>query len=56
MMEKRGIKIESDVAKFRTLSNRAQNIVLQNMRKENDYSDAPDEFRGKCFSGVQHIA
>jgi hypothetical protein len=29
------------------LSLRAQNIAVQNFRKENDYSDAPDEFRGK---------
>lgn len=47
IMEKRGIKPESQLTQFRSLGLRAQNIAVQNFRKETDYSDAPDEFRGQ---------
>jgi len=45
-MERRGIKSETQLTQFRSLGHRAQNIAVQNLRKDNDYSDAPDEFRG----------
>lgn len=45
-MEKHGIKGETPLKQFRALGQRAYNIAIQNMRKETDYSDAPEEFRG----------
>lgn len=33
------------IAHWRELANKAQKIVLQNQKRELDYSDAPDEFR-----------
>lgn len=45
-MEKHGIKGETPLKQFRALGQRAYNIAIQNMRKDTDYSDAPEEFRG----------
>ncbi|BES87556.1 factor E4 [Nesidiocoris tenuis] len=39
------IKSISEVEKFLALAKRAQEISIMNMRKEVDFSDAPDEFR-----------
>uniref|UniRef100_A0A0A9Z5W3 Ubiquitin conjugation factor E4 B n=1 Tax=Lygus hesperus TaxID=30085 RepID=A0A0A9Z5W3_LYGHE len=39
------IKSTTEVQKFKKLGKRAQEIAVQNMRKEVDFSDAPDEFR-----------
>jgi ubiquitin conjugation factor E4 B len=44
-MERANIKFESQLAQFRALAARAQNIVVQNLRQDTDYSDAPDEFK-----------
>ncbi|CAG7716740.1 unnamed protein product, partial [Allacma fusca] len=44
-MERANIKASSQICQFRSLADRAQNIAIQNMRKETDYSDAPEEFR-----------
>jgi ubiquitin conjugation factor E4 B len=44
-MERANIKASSQVCQFRSLADRAQKIAVQNMRKETDYSDAPEEFR-----------
>lgn len=35
------------LSKFRALGLKAYNIAIQNMRQETDYSDAPEEFKGK---------
>mgnify|MGYP000967656655 CR=1 FL=1 len=35
------------IEKFRDLADRAHKIAVQNMEKEVDYNDAPDEFKGK---------
>ncbi|XP_071439360.1 ubiquitin conjugation factor E4 B [Hetaerina americana] len=39
------IKSPSQVRKFLELSSRAEQMVIQNLKKEVDYGDAPDEFR-----------
>ncbi|XP_046405422.1 ubiquitin conjugation factor E4 B isoform X2 [Ischnura elegans] len=39
------IKTSSQVRKFLELSSKAEQMVIQNMKKEVDYGDAPDEFR-----------
>lgn len=49
IMEKHGIKGESQLNQFRTLGQRAYNIAIQNMRQETDFSDAPEEFRGTNY-------
>lgn len=55
-MDRRSIKSDTQLSQFKALGQRATNIAVQNIRKETDYSDAPDEFRGKYFTKlkVQH--
>ncbi|KAI1231555.1 hypothetical protein IHE44_0008010 [Lamprotornis superbus] len=46
-MRKAGIKSTIAIEKFKLLAERVEEIVAKNARAEIDYSDAPDEFRGK---------
>ena len=45
-MERALIKTASEIEQFRNLAEKANEIAIQNIKKEVDYSDAPDEFRG----------
>jgi ubiquitin conjugation factor E4 B len=46
-MERALIKTPSEIEQFRSLADKANEIAIQNIKREVDYSDAPDEFRGK---------
>ena len=46
-LERSLIKSGSEVEQFKALATRAAEIAIQNIKKEVDYNDAPDEFRGK---------
>ena len=37
----------SDVEKFKALGVKAQQITIDNMKKDEEYEDAPDDFLGK---------
>lgn len=45
-MERASIKTSIEIDKFRDLANRANEIAIQNIKREVDYSDAPEEFKG----------
>lgn len=45
-MERALIKTPLELEKFRGLSEKAAEIVVQNMKREVDFSDAPEEFKG----------
>lgn len=49
-MRKAGIKSTIAIEKFKLLAEKVEEIVAKNARAEIDYSDAPDEFRGKLIS------
>jgi ubiquitin conjugation factor E4 B len=49
-MERALIKTPSEIEQFRSLAEKANEIAIQNIKREVDYSDAPDEFRGKCIT------
>ncbi|KAJ7412382.1 Ubiquitin conjugation factor E4 B [Willisornis vidua] len=51
-MRKAGIKSTIAIEKFKLLAEKVEEIVAKNARAEIDYSDAPDEFRGKWSSSV----
>ncbi|XP_075218617.1 ubiquitination factor E4B [Lycorma delicatula] len=44
-MERARIKTGAELEKFRNLAQRATEIAIQNIKREVDYNDAPDEFR-----------
>lgn len=46
-MKKAGIKSTIAIEKFKLLSEKVEQIVARNSQSEMDYSDAPDEFKGK---------
>lgn len=46
-MERARIKTASEVERFRALAAKAYEISVANIKREVDYNDAPDEFRGK---------
>ena len=46
-MERVLCKTTNEVERFRALAQRASEIAIQNIKREVDYNDAPDEFRGK---------
>lgn len=46
-MRKAGIKSTIAIEKFKLLSEKVEEIVARNSQSEMDYSDAPDEFKGK---------
>ena len=57
-MEKSLMRLPMDIEKFMALAEKAQTVVVANMKKDEDYDDAPDEFIGtamkhkqKCFYG-----
>ena len=37
----------SDIEKFMALGDKAQEVTIANLKKDEDYDDAPDEFIGK---------
>ena len=39
----------NDIAKFQALAEKAHQITIDNLKKDEDYEDAPDEFIGKFF-------
>lgn len=48
-MERAVIKTPLELERFRDLAKRAAEIVIQNQKREIDFSDAPEEFRGIIF-------
>lgn len=46
-MRKAGIKSTIAIEKFKLLSEKVEEIVARNSQSEMDYSDAPDEFKGR---------
>ncbi|CAG2056770.1 unnamed protein product, partial [Timema podura] len=44
-MERALIKTSTQIDQFRSLALKASEIAIQNIKREVDYSDAPDEFR-----------
>jgi ubiquitin conjugation factor E4 B len=44
-------RAEVDVAKFQALAAKAKEIVILNLKKDEDYEDAPDEFIGNVLAG-----
>ena len=48
-MEKFLCSSPADIAKFMALGRRAQEVVVVNLKKDEDYDDAPDEFIGGIF-------
>ncbi|MEJ1272455.1 ubiquitination factor E4B [Cricetulus griseus] len=53
-MRKAGIKSTIAIEKFKLLAEKVEEIVAKNARAEIDYSDAPDEFRGKFVCLCSH--
>lgn len=51
-MERALIKTPLELEKFRGLSEKAAEIVVQNMKREVDFSDAPEEFRGDLLISI----
>lgn len=51
-MERALIKTPLELEKFRGLSEKAAEIVVQNMKREVDFSDAPEEFRGDLLNSI----
>ena len=45
----------NDIAKFQKLAEKAQQITIDNLKKDEDYEDAPDEFIGKFFDRKHSI-
>ena len=43
---------QEDIGKFQKLAEKAQEITLANLKKDEDYEDAPDEFIGKYFVSI----
>ena len=46
-LERASIKSPEEIDAFRNLAARANDISVQNMKKEIDFNDAPEEFRGR---------
>ena len=42
----------NDIAKFQKLAEKAQQITIDNLKKDEDYEDAPDEFIGKFLKKI----
>lgn len=45
-MERSRIKTATELERFRALAVKAYDISVANIKREVDYNDAPDEFRG----------
>ena len=54
-MRKAGIKSSIAIEKFKLLSEKVEEIVAKNSQSEMDYSDAPDEFKGRCVSVFEFV-
>ena len=48
-LDKAGIKTVDEMAQFRALGQRATDLLLQKLKDDEDYSDAPDNFMGRAF-------
>lgn len=51
-MERARIKTPDEIKRFLALAERAHEIAVQNMKREVDFNDAPEEFKGTisfCF-------
>ena len=46
---------QEDIAKFQKLAEKAQEITLANLKKDEDYEDAPDEFIGNFLISRKKI-
>ena len=42
----------NDIAKFTKLAEKAQQITIDNLKRDEDYDDAPDEFIGKFLNKI----
>ena len=42
----------NDIAKFQKLAEKAQQITIENLKKDEEYEDAPDEFIGKFLKKI----
>jgi len=51
-MEKANIRYGTPLAQFRALGQKAQHIVIQNLKHDTDYSDAPEEFRDPLMDEI----
>uniref|UniRef100_A0A1B6DV73 Ubiquitin conjugation factor E4 B n=1 Tax=Clastoptera arizonana TaxID=38151 RepID=A0A1B6DV73_9HEMI len=51
-MERAVIKTNSEIERFRSLAKRAAEIAIQNIKREVDYSDAPEEFRDPLMDSL----
>ncbi|KAF4524156.1 hypothetical protein B566_EDAN010611 [Ephemera danica] len=51
-MERVAIKTMTEIEQFRNLADRANEIAIQNIRREVDYSDAPEEFKDPLMDTV----
>lgn len=49
-MERAVIKSGGEVERFRDLAFRASEIAIQNIKREVDFNDAPEEFKGVFLS------
>ena len=45
-MERALIKTPVEIERFRALAQRAHEIAVQNIKREVDFNDAPEEFKG----------
>jgi ubiquitin conjugation factor E4 B len=45
-LERALIKTPPEIEQFKNLAHKANEIAIQNIKREVDYSDAPEEFRG----------
>lgn len=55
-MERARIKTPDEIKRFLALAERAQEIVVQNMKREVDFNDAPEEFRGMYFQTSKNLS
>ena len=46
---------QEDIGKFQKLAEKAQEITLANLKKDEDYEDAPDEFIGNFLISLKKI-
>ena len=45
----------NDIEKFKALAEKAHQITIDNLKKDEDYEDAPDEFIGKFCLAKQLV-
>jgi ubiquitin conjugation factor E4 B len=49
-LERALIKTPPEIEQFKNLAHKANEIAIQNIKREVDYSDAPEEFRGYFYN------